>query len=693
MYRIKSAGITLLVAFTFALAFGFAMDGHRVRAAEASTAATGDALLNVAHFAPFAADAAGTAVTVTVNGSAAITNFVFPDVVKGVALPPGVYTVGVQLPDGTPIITVTTELMTDTEYFVAAIGGVNGYMPTLYPLVVDRTPPTDTAKVRITHLAPFTSSVAATAVDICNDDTATPIISGLQFLSTTGYLNLPPAVYDLSVAVAGTACAGTAIDLPPVRLRTGQTIEVIARGLLPGSADASLDLGLYTEGITAAGDATVNVAHFAPFAANAAGTAVTVTVNGNPAITNLVFPDVVKNIVLPVGTYELGVQLPDGTPIITATTELMTDTEYFVAAIGGVNGYTPTLYPLIVDRTPPTDTAKVRITHLAPFTSSVAATAVDICNDATDTPIISGLQFLSTTGYLNLPPAAYDLSVAVAGTDCATTALDLPAFRLRTGQTAEVIARGLLPSTALATADASLDLGVYIDAQAGVAVAHFAPFASTITNTAVTVRVDGSDVLTGVVFPNITGYLNLAPGEHLIQILPSGSSTPVISETVTVDPLAEYTVAAVGIITDNTDLGLRLQVFTDDNATQPVSGTTRLRVAHLAPFAPTLTGTEVDLCTSSGAAPVLNNVPFGASAVIGPAAGLLSTFIALPTPDCGTSALNLPVLALDNGQIVYIYALGGANGLPLQIAATSPTTVNVAVPLYQPILADNVTLP
>ncbi len=431
----------------------------------------------------------------------------------------------------------------------------------------------------------------------------------------------------------------------------------------------------------ASGDAILSVAHFAPFASDAAGTNVTVTVNGSAAITNFVFPNVVKGIPLAPGTYTFGVQLPDGTPIITVTTDLMTDTEYFVAAIGG-NGFTPTLYPLVVDRTPPTDTGKVRITHLAPFTSSVAATAVDICNDVTDSPIITQLQFLSTTGYLNLPSAAYDLSVAVAGTDCATTAINLPPFHLRVGQTVEVIARGLLPGTA----DDSLDIGVYVDGQAGVAVAHFAPFATTITATAVTVRVDGSDVLTDFVFPSITGYLNLAPGVHLVQILPKGSSTPVISETVTVDPLAEYTLAAVGTITDSTTFGLKLATFTDDNATQPVSGTVRLRVAHLAPFASTLAGTEVDLCTTRGGTPILNNVPYGDSAVISPTAGLLSTFISLPTPDCEVSALNLPVLALDNQQIVNLYALGGANGLPLQIKAQSLTTINLALQLYQPIV-------
>lgn len=435
----------------------------------------------------------------------------------------------------------------------------------------------------------------------------------------------------------------------------------------------------------AAGEARLSVAHFAPFAADAAGTAVTVTVNGSVAITNLVFPNVVPDIPLPPATYTFGVQLPDGTPIITLTAELMTDTEYFVAAVGGVNGYAPALYPLVVDRTPATDTGKVRITHLAPFTSSLPSTAVDICRDIDRTPIITGLQFLSTTGYVQLPPAVYDLSVAIAGTECETTALDLPAFRVRAGQTVEVIARGLLPGVA----DPSLALGVYADGQAGVAVAHFAPFAATITDTAVTVRVDGTDVLTDFTFPNITGYLNLSPGSHLVQILPSGSATPVLSQTVTVDPLAEYTLAAVGILTDSGPLSLNLKTFVDDNVTQPVSGTVRLRVAHFAPFAPTLEGTEVDLCGTALGTPLLNDVPYGASAVISPTAGLLSTFLALPTPDCATAALNLPVLALEDGQIVYVYAVGGANGLPLQVKAVSPTTLNTPEIRYYPILSDD----
>jgi hypothetical protein len=530
----------------------------------------------------------------------------------------------------------------------------------------------------VSHLAPFASPESATAVDICTADNA-PVIEGLTYLSSTEYLELPPAIYDLKIAVSGSDCATVALDLAPFQLRAGQIVDVFARGLLPegDSFDAGLALDVYIKG-----PAQVAVAHFAPFSEVITDTSVTVRVDGTEVLTDFTFSSVTPYLSLPNGERFVEI-IPTGsvTPAISGTLDVQALTSYFVAAVGGANSYDLGLYPLIMDTTATTDSAKLRVSHLAPFASPESATAVDICT-AGNAPVIEGLTYLSSTTYLELPPAIYDLKIAVSGSDCATVALDLAPFQLRAGQIVDVFARGLLPASAAAVAlDPELELGVYVMGPGNVSVAHFAPFADTITGTAVTVRVDGVDLLTNFTFPSITPYVSLPMGDHFVEIIPAGGSDPVISGTLTVDALTDYTVAAIGFITDDVELGLGLQVFVDDNATQPPAGQARVRAAHLAPFADTLAGTQVDLCTTPGGTPVLDDVPYKASATLNLPKGILPTYLSGPEPDCGAAVFTLPVVALGEGDIVYLYVVGGRNGLPLQVASPG---VDVAEASYLP---------
>lgn len=675
---------SLLLSSAVALALGIALLSA-VFGSSPIARANGTATLSVAHFAPFADTVTNTSVTVRVNGGDLLTEFVFPDVASNVVVPAGAYTIEV-LPTGsiTPALTVpAVELEAGVEYFVAAVGGANGYDLGLYPLVIDTAPSASAAKLRVSHLAPFASPESATAVDICTAD-GTPVISGLTYLSSTAYLELPPAVYDLHVAVGGTGCEVVALDLDPIPLRAGQIVDVFARGLLPPdpglAAAVDFDPG-FTIGVYVKAAAHVAVAHFAPFADTVTNTSVTVRVDGVDAITDFTFPTVTPYIALPQGDRFIEI-VPTGSSdaIFSATVTLDPMVDYFVAAVGGATGYDLGLYPLIMGQQPATDTAKLRVSHLAPFASPESATAVDICTDD-NTPVISALTYLSSTQYLELPPAAYDLKVAVAGTGCETVALDLAPFTLRAGQVVDVMARGLLPPAQAAQFDPGLAIGVYVMGPGNVSVAHFAPFADSVAGTAVTVRVDGADVLTDFTFPSITPYVSLPMGDRYVEIIPAGGSDPVITGTLSVMPLTDYTVAAVGFITDSADLGLGLVVLEDDNATPPPTGQARVRAAHMAPFADTLAGTQVDLCVPGSATPVLNDVPFKAAATLDLPAGLLSTYLSGPTPDCGPAAFKLPVVVVGDGDILYLYVVGGQNGLPLQVASPD---VTVAASMHLP---------
>ena len=143
-------------------------------------------VVNIAHFAPFGADVAGTSVTISVNGTDTFTEVVFADTVTGVQLPAGVYTVEVK-PTGTSTVAMSGvfPLESNNEYSLLAVGDGSANMPLeLKAIVKDAVAPTPgNAKVLIGHYAPFAPTVAATAVDLCNDADNSKVAGCLLYTS------------------------------------------------------------------------------------------------------------------------------------------------------------------------------------------------------------------------------------------------------------------------------------------------------------------------------------------------------------------------------------------------------------------------------------------------------------------------------------------------------------------------------
>lgn len=210
-----------------------------------------------------------------------------------------------------------------------------------------------------------------------------------------------------------------------------------------------------------------------------------------------------------------------------------------------------------------------------------------------------------------------------------------------------------------------------------VTVAHFAPFADTVVGTSVSVRINGNDAVTNVEFGNIIPDLSLLPGEYTIEIVPTGTSTVAISATVALTAGIDYTVAAIG---NGTGQPLELFPMVDDNAAPATAGNAKIRIAHLAPFADTLAGTQVNICTDAGIA-VISDVPYKA---------FTDPYLELPAGDydlkvvpaadgCGAAALDLPAVSLAAGSVADVFAIGDITNQPLQIASTTGLQV-VAAP-------------
>ena len=213
--------------------------------------------------------------------------------------------------------------------------------------------------------------------------------------------------------------------------------------------------------------------------------------------------------------------------------------------------------------------------------------------------------------------------------------------------------------------------------------AHFAPFASPVSATAVSIDVNGTEVLPNVQFNQVSGYLTLtgpgvAPGPTLVEIFtPPGAASPAISGSANLAADTDYTVAAIG---DGVNQPLGLLPLVDDNAA-PAAGNVKLRVVHASPFAASLPATAVSIRTEDGTiVNGLSSVEFGqSSGYFEVPAGTYD--LKISTPDGQTTLITPAPVALPAGTIVTLFAVGDGSNLPLGVTAVFGDGSSAALPL------------
>ncbi len=440
-----------------------------------------------------------------------------------------------------------------------------------------------------------------------------------------------------------------------------------------------LSSSLFTQAQT-----NVNVAHLAPFADNDPDTAVSVDVNSAEVLNPVTYLQVSGYLglsgpgVAP-GDTLLEVFAPPGSavPAISANVDLAADTDYTVLAIGDITNQPLSLFPLVDDNTPPAvGNAKVRIVHAAPFAAMLADTAVSIRTD--DGTIVGGLsnvEFGVASGYLELPAGNYDLQIATP--DGSTTLIDIAPIDLNDGDIVTAVAVGEAVNQDLGVVAIFGDgTSASLPLESGgtptrALVAHLAPFSADLASTAVSVEVNSSEVLTGVQYNQSSGYLELAmpgvsPGITQLDVFaPPGAATPAITASPDLAADTDYTVAAIGDITNQS---LELLLLEDDN-TAPAAGNIKVRIVHAAPFAAALSDTAVSIRTDAGdVVGGLANVEYGASSgYLEIPAGTYDLQVA--TPDGTMSLINLAPVDLTDGTIVTVFAVGDGVNQDLGITA------------------------
>lgn len=142
------------------------------------------------------------------------------------------------------------------------------------------------------------------------------------------------------------------------------------------------------------------------------------------------------------------------------------------------------------------------------------------------------------------------------------------------------------------------------DGEAALRVAHLSPDAPNVD-----IYVDSEDpTLADVPFGAASDYLAVPAGDREVEITAAGDpDTSVFSGPVTVEADADYTVAAIGELSDNGDQPFEPLVLEDDNST--VDGdSARLRVVHASPDAP-----AVDVTAAGGEVVLFDGVAYGES--------------------------------------------------------------------------------
>jgi hypothetical protein len=202
-------------------------------------------------------------------------------------------------------------------------------------------------------------------------------------------------------------------------------------------------------------------------------------------------------------------------------------------------------------------------------------------------------------------------------------------------------------------------------------VAHLAPFAMD-PGTAVTVTLNSAPALTDFAYGDSTGYIELPAGDYDVEVWPAGSSSPAITGTISLMPGSYYSAIAIGDGV-NQDLGL---VLLEDDLSAPAAGNFKIRLGHLAPFAPG--GATADVYANG--APVLTDVEFGdITGFLELPAGTYD--IAITAPGGDPILINPEPVTFSEGDIISAFATGDGSNQDLGVFAWPPDMEGFFLPL------------
>lgn len=220
---------------------------------------------------------------------------------------------------------------------------------------------------------------------------------------------------------------------------------------------------------------------------------------------------------------------------------------------------------------------------------------------------------------------------------------------IATGATALLVIGAPLAAQAAPAAPAATASTVAAESTGWLRLGHLSPDTKSV-DVRVSALSGGSTLfqLDGVAYGDVSTYQSLPAGSYTVSMVPageSGSSVPVISETVTIEAGTATTVAAYGPTAD-----LQVRAF-DDDLTEPSSGSARIRLIQASTLTP-----EVDVSTNKGDA-IAQNAK----------AGSATGYAEIPAGDwtldlTGKGVSDTAEVSVEPGSVTTLFVLDTSSG-------------------------------
>ena len=558
---------------------------------------SGTGYVKFGHFAPIASDINATELEVSLGAGIQFT-FIYEDIHPfhpDEVPPPESY---LEITSGTYLLTVTpagsgtpviSENITigDATYNTIAITGNDVEQPIEAVHLVDENPGTvspTSAITRFTHVAPFASDLQDLVVDVC---VGGQIWLGLEDIPykelTDTYFDVPQGEYNIDVATADSNCQSIVYSFPRLYFRIGQVADmfVIGDGVLQDFDHATTTGLLY---VLPSPQGSIRFGHFSQFADNEAASSVTVKIDGVDTLTDFVFKETTGYMEIDAGPHTIEVfETGTATLLATADVTISEDAYYTSGIIGDDDDQDIEVYTLLDETTPPADGAKLRVVHAAPIAPVIADTKVDVCSNGSIFEGLSDVEYKDFTDpYLLVLAQVFNLYVAEPDGTCDNLLWSIEAFSL-----AELAIGDLW----------ILDHDSYcwgcdgVGGDPQVNLAHVAPFENNYNLTAIRIVIDNMVVRDDFYFLQFSGYGPMMAGTHYVEMILDHNDQLLASGWITLEGDKSYSLHLIG---DGDNQPLEVWLLEDDTDPLEIGG--KIRFAHVAPVAPNIADTLIDIC-------------------------------------------------------------------------------------------------
>lgn len=532
--------------------------------------------LRFVNLAPLSNNLAETELRFSLNGDGVSRTLGYGETSEYVTVVAQNYSIQVGLPDsGLVSDQISLNLESGQDYTVVASGGGSLGAPLKLVALTDTGEPAGPGQTQVRVGNFLSDSVEPSQINFLSTNDVIQV-NGLDSLaiSDPAFGTYAAGEYEFNV-ISGPR---TLIDLQPVTFASGSTETLLVAG-----NGTDQPLGVYrisgrNDGEFLPVDSSrLYIAHLAPFADSVPETAISLEIDGVPISDFSVYGDSTGYLTLSSGFHSVAIK-SNGTTVAAQDVDLLASSDYTMLFIGSES--TLSLTPAILDNgSQPTDESyHVRLGNAAPFVQSGSFAAIDMADGSG--VLQSNIPF-GALGPDYISKAAGELDIAISLTGESEIVINPVSASFSDGDIVTLIATGgdsALESSVFVIENGQK--GYFLDTDSQSARLYFANLMSLSTNledTAVAVKVDGVTVLQGVLFGQSTnGYIEVAAGSVQVEIVPSGSINPLVSQVVTMEADESYQFIAHGSI------GSPASTFRA-TPSAPTDGTVRLYAGNMTP--------------------------------------------------------------------------------------------------------------